>query len=82
MIPDLSVLWVIFIVLTLTLMVHALTLTPILSLRRERTGAPDDVRLPVVDPESRAVVAAAGITAAADNARTCLQAGATTPSHR
>lgn len=67
MIPDLSVLWVIFIVLTLTLMVHALTFMPILAATCERTGGLDHARVLAAD-------AAARITAAADNARTWLQA--------
>lgn len=76
MIPDLSVLWVIFIVLTLTLIVHALTFTPILTVTRERTGALDHARVLAADTESRAAVAAARITAGVDNARPWLQADA------
>lgn len=69
MIPDLSVLWVIFFVLTLTIIVQALIFKPILRVMRERTGAVDAAKALAADAESRATAAAAEYEAKTGAAR-------------
>lgn len=58
MIPDLSVLWVIFFVLTLTIIVQALIFKPILRVMRERASAVESAKALAADAEARARAAA------------------------
>lgn len=58
MIPDLSVLWVIFFVLTLTVIVQKLLFAPILRVVHQREGAVQSARALAADAEKKATAAA------------------------